>query len=95
MSATKDFKLPPWEHEPPTARQKQILSYIVAHIRQHQMAPTYREIQEHFDIASPNGVVCHVQALVRKGLLAIKGNGLSRSITVVHKPGSKCPFCGR
>lgn len=88
-------KLPPWEHAPPTARQKEILSYIVAHVRQHQTPPTYREIQEHFDIASPNGVVCHVKALVAKGLLEINGNGLSRSMKVVQKPGTKCPFCGR
>ena len=32
--------------------------------------PTVREIGEHFDIASPNGVMCHLKALEKKGMIS-------------------------
>ena len=36
--------------------------------------PTVREIAEHMDIRSPNGVVGHLRALVRKGLIRRNAN---------------------
>lgn len=52
-----------------TPRQKKIFEFIRNRIESNGSGPTVREIAEHFDIVSPNGVVCHLQALVKKGYI--------------------------
>lgn len=63
-------------------RQQEILDFIVEKIRARGYGPTVREIGTAFDIKSPNGVMCHLQALVRKGLITREPN-MSRAISVV------------
>ena len=53
-----------------TARQREILDYIVEFQRVNRFPPTVREIGARFGIKSPNGVVSHTNALIRKGFLA-------------------------
>ena len=55
--------------EPLTDRQQQVLDFINAHHRQHGMAPSIREIQAHFGLASPFGIQRHLEALTEKGAL--------------------------
>lgn len=55
--------------EPLTDRQQQVLDFIHAHHRQHGVAPSLREIQHHFGLASPFGIKRHVDALTEKGAL--------------------------
>jgi repressor LexA len=55
--------------EPLTDRQQQVLDFINAHHRQQGMAPSLREIQAHFGLASPFGIKRHVDALIMKGAL--------------------------
>lgn len=55
------------EKQPLTRRQFAVLSAIVRHIRDHGQAPTVRELCAVLGISSPNGVVCHLAALARKG----------------------------
>lgn len=62
-----------------TARQKKIFNFIRRHIEKSGYGPTVREIAEAFDIASPNGVVCHLDALVQKGFITRQARK-SRSI---------------
>jgi len=62
-----------------TARQKKIFNFIRRQIEKSGYGPTVREIAEAFDIASPNGVVCHLDALVHKGFIVRKARK-SRSI---------------
>ncbi len=52
-----------------TKRQSDILKHIARHIDANGYQPSIREIGERFGIRSPNGVVCHLQALQRKGVL--------------------------
>jgi repressor LexA len=52
-----------------TARQRQIYDFICSHIETKGYPPTVRNIGEHFKIQSPNGVMCHLNALVKKGLI--------------------------
>ena len=52
-----------------TARQRQIYSFIHDKITHRGYGPTVREIGERFDISSPNGVMCHLKALEKKGLI--------------------------
>jgi repressor LexA len=55
--------------EPLTERQQQVLDFIHGHHRQHGVAPSLREIQAHFGLASPFGIKRHVDALTEKGAL--------------------------
>jgi repressor LexA len=54
---------------PLTARQAEILSFVVDFIARTGQPPTVREIGRHFGIRSVNGVVCHLRALERRGVI--------------------------
>jgi repressor LexA len=68
-----------------TERQREIYEFIREKIEARGYGPTVREIGEGFKIKSPNGVMCHLKALEKKGL--IKRQGFSaRAIQLVdHK----------
>lgn len=66
-----------------TERQRAIFDFIVAEIGK-GVPPTVREIGRHFGITSPNGVMAHIHALVKKGLIK-RGDNQARSITLVHR----------
>lgn len=55
------------EHGDPTDRQFEIWEWMVAYQRDHAMPPTVRAIGSAFGIKSPNGVICNLAALVKKG----------------------------
>jgi repressor LexA len=79
-----------------TKRQRQIYDFIREKIESRGYGPTVREIGQAFDIKSPNGVMCHLKALEKKGL--IKREGFSaRAIQLLdHRPHSVgLPFLGR
>src|ERR1700760_895903 len=52
-----------------TQRQREILDFISASIVERGFPPTLREIGEHFQIRSTNGVNDHLKALEKKGHL--------------------------
>ncbi|MBL9012838.1 MAG: transcriptional repressor LexA [Myxococcales bacterium] len=52
-----------------TQRQREILDFISASISERGFPPTLREIGEHFQIRSTNGVNDHLKALEKKGHL--------------------------
>lgn len=79
-----------------TERQREIYDFIRSKIESRGYGPTVREIGLAFDIKSPNGVMCHLKALEKKGL--IKREGFSaRAIQLLdHRPESPgLPFLGR
>lgn len=57
-----------------TERQREVYELVRSLIRERGYGPTVREIGEHFGIRSPNGVMCHLRALERKGLITRKAN---------------------
>src|SRR5690242_11882538 len=69
-----------------TERQREIYDFIQDKIESRGYGPTVREIGTAFEIRSPNGVMCHLKALEKKGL--IKREGFSaRAIQLLdHKP---------
>src|SRR5215470_2139855 len=71
-----------------TERQREIYDFIRSKIESRGYGPTVREIGVAFEIRSPNGVMCHLKALEKKGL--IKREGFSaRAIQLVdHRPPS-------
>jgi repressor LexA len=78
-----------------TERQREIYDFIREKIESRGYGPTVREIGQGFKIKSPNGVMCHLKALEKKGL--IKREGFSaRAIQLIdHKPHSGgLPYLG-
>lgn len=62
-----------------TQRQRDVFSFIREKIVSRGYGPTVREIGDQFDISSPNGVMCHLKALEKKGLISREPN-MSRAI---------------
>ena len=52
-----------------TKRQRSVYEFIRDKIQNRGYGPTVREIGEHFGISSPNGVMCHLKAIEKKGLI--------------------------
>src|SRR5438105_9252669 len=78
-----------------TDRQREIYDFIRDKIESRGYGPTVREIGLAFDIKSPNGVMCHLKALEKKGL--IKREGFSaRAITLMDRrpSSSSLPLLG-
>ncbi|MEM6366429.1 MAG: transcriptional repressor LexA [Planctomycetota bacterium] len=57
-----------------TDRQRAVYDLIQQLIRSRGYGPTVREIGEQFGIKSPNGVMCHLRALEKKGLINRRAN---------------------
>ena len=68
-----------------TKRQAQIYDFIRDKIKNRGYGPTVREIGDQFKIASPNGVMCHLKALEKKGLISREPN-MSRAIQLIAEP---------
>jgi repressor LexA len=68
-----------------TARQREIYSFIRSKIQGRGYGPTVREIGLQFHIKSPNGVMCHLKALQKKGLIHREPN-MSRAIQLLDDP---------
>jgi repressor LexA len=68
-----------------TKRQKSVYEFIRDKIRGRGYGPTVREIGEKFKISSPNGVMCHLRALEKKGLITREPN-MSRAIQLSSEP---------
>ena len=71
--------------EKATKRQKAVYQFIREKIRSRGYGPTVREIGEQFGISSPNGVMCHLKALEKKGLITREPN-MSRAIRLAREP---------
>lgn len=79
-----------------TERQRDIYEFIRERIERRGYGPTVREIGEAFEIASPNGVMCHLKALEKKGLIKREGFHARAIQLIDRRPGSSgLPFLGR
>lgn len=70
-----------------TPRQREIYEFLKGQIINRGYGPTVREIGNEFGIRSPNGVMCHLKALEKKGMITRESN-LSRAIELTDKPSS-------
>ncbi len=66
-----------------TQKQRQVFDFIRSLIETRGYGPTVRDIGEHFEIRSPNGVVGHLNALQRKGLI-VRARNKSRGIELAE-----------
>jgi repressor LexA len=67
-----------------TQRQRKVYEFIREKIVTRGYGPTVREIGLEFDISSPNGVMCHLKALEKKGLIKRSPNK-SRAIELAKE----------
>src|SRR5260370_2888948 len=78
-----------------TPRQREIYDFIRNKIEGRGYGPTVREIGLSFDIKSPNGVMCHLKALEKKGLID-REKFSARAIQLIdhHPPSMGLPMLG-
>ena len=69
-----------------TPRQREIYDFIKEKIETRGYGPTVREIGLGFEIRSPNGVMCHLKALEKKGLIVREGFSARAIRLVDHRP---------
>jgi repressor LexA len=74
-----------------TEKQQKIFDFICEHIQNKGYPPTIRDICSAFDISSPNGVMCHLKALEKKGKIN-RNTNLSRGITVEGVSAGGCSY---
>lgn len=63
-----------------TARQDEILSFLIDTVRERGYAPSIREISAHFNLNSTQGVQRHLEALEKKGF--IRRDSKARAIRI-------------
>ena len=79
-----------------TDRQKEIYHFIRKKIESRGYGPTVREIGLAFKIKSPNGVMCHLKALEKKGLITREEHSARAIQLVDHRPPAQgLPFLGK
>jgi repressor LexA len=78
-----------------TQRQREILDFISSSIVERGFPPTLREIGEHFQIRSTNGVNDHLKALEKKGHLRREDLKSRAMRPVMPGGGDVIPFGGR
>jgi len=78
-----------------TERQRHIYEFICEKIERRGYPPSIREIGDAFRIKSPNGVMCHLKALEKKGLIK-RDVKHARAIQIdgVHSGGATLPMLG-
>ena len=85
-----------------TPRQREIYDFIRLKIEGRGYGPTVREIGKAFDIASPNGVMCHLKALETKGFIKREGfsaraigmrSPIEMSLVMWSPPTARTPHC--
>jgi repressor LexA len=83
------------EATPLTAKQQKIYDFICHRIDERGYPPTIRDIGSAFDIRSPNGVMCHLKALEKKGFIVRDGKS-ARAIRPTQRRGHRAglPFKG-
>jgi repressor LexA len=79
-----------------TSRQKEIYDFLKDKIVNRGYGPTVREIGNQFGIRSPNGVMCHLKALEKKGLITRESH-MSRAIQLTEplRGATSLPLAGQ
>ena len=78
-----------------TERQREIYDFIKDKIESRGYGPTVREIGQAFEIRSPNGVMCHLKALEKKGIIKRDGfRARAIKLTDHRRPSYGLPLLG-
>ena len=79
-----------------TERQAEVHRFMLDHQRKNGRPATVRAVGAALGIKSPNGVIQHFKAMLKKGYVKAADRGAQRCFTAVDptKPDA-CPCCGR
>lgn len=66
-----------------TPKQKEVLDFIVSFIQENDYPPSFREIADGLNLASPSTVHVHIRSLRERGFL--RGNGAARNLEPTDK----------
>ena len=79
-----------------TYRQQEIYDFLREKIVTRGYGPTVREIGQQFEIKSPNGVMGHLKALEKKGMIS-RESRMSRAIQLSNPPQplTESPYVGQ
>src|ERR1700709_1216403 len=66
----------------PTKTQQRVLDFIENELQSGDPAPTHQEIANHFGFKSTRAAACHLEALKKKGLLAVE-EGKARALRLI------------
>ena len=69
---------------PLTVKEKKVLEFVENYLRHEGIAPSYREIKDHFGFASFNSVQRYLKQLQAKGYIHIPGGNQKRAITLLQ-----------
>lgn len=90
----------PSARPPLTRRQRQILDFLEAYQREHDMSPTLEEIAQEFGVNKVT-IFGHVAELERKGVIERAQRGVSRALRLVEpspeggpRPSTSVPISG-
>jgi repressor LexA len=75
-----------------TRQQELVYRWIFEMTMRNGYQPSMRELQLNFDLSSPNGTMCHMRALQKKGYVRL-GKGQSRATRFLKTPEGR-PFEG-
>lgn len=67
------------ERQPITARQREVYDWVVDYCETRGYSPTIREMCKAFGFNSPNGALCHLHPLRKRGWISWQEN-TSRTI---------------
>lgn len=83
-------------HQEATDRQAGLHAFMMQYQKENMSPPTVREMAARMGISSPNGIVCHLKSLRRKGFLRIRGDGYTSRQFIAIDPAkpNACPCCG-
>lgn len=68
----------------PSKKQHALLEFIDTFIKEHDYAPSYREVARALDYKSVSTVATHINGLIKRGWL-VKRDNEKRSVEVVYK----------
>ncbi|MCR9117138.1 MAG: transcriptional repressor LexA [bacterium] len=74
-----------------TRKQQEVYDFIRQEIADRGFPPAVRDIAKHFNIKSPNGVMCHLKALTKKGYIRRTAE-IARGIELLRD--EDCPVDG-
>ena len=78
-----------------TGPQAEVHRFMLRYQREHGLPPTVREIGVEFGYSSPNGTMCHIKALIKKGYAKRLGEGLRRAFVAIDRDAPLCGCCGQ
>ena len=73
----------PTQPQPITDRQRQVLDFVGEFAREHGYCASVRDVMNHMGFLSPNGAMCHLIPLRRKGYVTWEAQ-TARSIRLVE-----------